>query len=164
VQPQTADLLDANEEAARAGTIRIVAPMFRHFGGLTRFAGSVATIKLFEDNSLVRKVLEKAGAGRVLVIDGGGSQRCALVGDQLARLGVQNHWAGIIVYGCIRDSNAMRQMGIGVLALGTHPLKTVKKNVGEADVAITFGGVTFTPGEWICADEDGIIVSPHSLV
>ena len=160
---QTADLLDANEEAVRAGTIRVVAPMFRHFGGRTAFAGTIATLKLFEDNSLVRKALEGPGEGRVLVIDGGGSLRCALVGDQLAQLGARNGWSGIVVYGCIRDAKAIAEMDIGVMALATHPLKTVKKNVGETNVAVTFGGVTFAPGEWLGADEDGIIVAPARL-
>ena len=97
--------------------------------------------------------------GRVLVIDGGGSLRRALVGDQLAALGVKNGWSGIVVYGCIRDSRAIAQMDIGVFALATHPQKTVKRNVGEQDVPVTFGGVTFHPGEWLYADEDGVLVS-----
>ena len=107
--------------------------------------------------------LETAGEGRVLVIDGGGSLRRALLGDQLAALAVQNHWAGIIVYGCIRDSRAIGQMDIGVFAIDTHPMKTVKKNVGEADIPVSFGGVTFTPGEWLYADEDGVIVSTTAI-
>jgi regulator of ribonuclease activity A len=103
------------------------------------------------------------GEGRVLVIDGGGSLRRALVGDQLAALGVKNGWAGIVVYGCIRDSRAIGEMDIGVFALDTHPMKTRKKNVGDADMPVTFGGVTFNPGEWLYADEDGVIVSESPL-
>lgn len=158
----TTDLCDAHE-ASIGGDLRVVVPMFRSYGGRAAFCGPIATLKLFEDNSLVRKALEQPGAGRVLVIDGGGSLRRAVVGDQLAALGVKNGWAGIVVYGCIRDSRAIGGMALGVFALATHPQKTVKKNVGEADVPVTFGGVTFHPGEWLYADEDGVLVSRTAL-
>jgi regulator of ribonuclease activity A len=156
---QTADLCDANE-----GKIRVVTPMFRNFGGRTAFGGRITTLKVFEDNTLVRTALEESGKGQVLVIDGGGSNRCALVGDQLALLGTKNGWAGIVVYGCIRDSKPIGAMAIGLAALGTNPLKSIKKGVGERDLAVTFGGVTFTPGEYLYADEDGVIVSSEPLV
>lgn len=156
---QTTDLCDANE-----GKVRVVAPMFRSFGGKTRFSGPIRTLKAFEDNSLVRSTLETAGNGAVLVVDGGGSMRCAMVGDQLAMLGVKNNWAGIVVYGCIRDSGPIAGMAIGVFALGTHPMKSVKKGAGDADLAVTFGGVTFTPGHYLYADEDGVIVSDTPLL
>lgn len=159
----TADLCDRHEDQLRAGTLRVLAPMFRSYGGRPGFHGPIATLKLFEDNSFVRKALEQPGNGRVLVIDGGGSLRRALVGDQLAALGVKNDWAGIVVYGCIRDSAAIATMDIGVFALATHPQKTDKKNVGEADVPITFGGVTFRPGEWLYADSDGVLVADKAL-
>jgi regulator of ribonuclease activity A len=159
----TADLCDQNEAALRAATLRVVAPMFRGYGGRGLFAGRIATLKLFEDNSFVRKTLEQPGDGRVLVIDGGGSLRCALIGDQLAMLATENGWAGIVVYGCIRDSAAIGRMDIGVLALATHPQKTDKKNVGEADVAVSFGGATFKPGEWLYADADGVLISAQPL-
>ncbi len=154
----TTDLCDAHEDR-----IRVVAPMFRSYGGKGAFHGPITTLKLFEDNSFVRKSLEQSGEGRVLVIDGGGSMRRALVGDQLAELGVTNGWSGIIVYGCIRDSVAISQIAIGVFALATHPLKTLKRNVGEIDIPLSFGGVTFTPGEWLYADQDGVIVSTKML-
>jgi regulator of ribonuclease activity A len=154
----TTDLCDAHEES-----VRVVEPMFNSFGGRPAFFGLIATLKLFEDNSLVRKKLESKGDGRVLVIDGGGSLRRALVGDQLAALGVKNGWAGIVVYGCIRDSRAIGEMDIGVFALDTHPMKTVKRNVGEEDIPVSFGGVAFVPGEWLYADEDGVIVSVVAL-
>jgi regulator of ribonuclease activity A len=160
---QTADLLDAHDGAVRDGTVRVLAPLFRSYGGRAAFAGEISTLKLFEDNSLVRKALETPGHGRVLVVDGGGSLRCALVGDQLAQLAVTSGWSGIVVYGCIRDSRAIGAMDIGVVALGTHPLKTVKRNVGEIDVPVSFGGITFRPGEWLCCDEDGVIVAPSPL-
>lgn len=161
---QTANLLDQHEEATRAGRVRVVEPMFRHYGGRRRFQGPISTLKVFEDNSLVRKALEAAGNGRILVIDGGGSKRCALVGDQLALLGVKNGWAGIVVFGCIRDSAAMAAMDIGLRALDTHPLKSIKKGAGDADIAVIFGGVTFAPGEYLYADEDGIVVAPTPLL
>lgn len=154
----TTDLCDANEDK-----VRVVEPMFSSFGGRPSFFGRIATLKLFEDNSLVRKALESPGDARVLVIDGGGSLRRALVGDQLAALGVKNGWAGIVVYGCIRDSRAIGEMDIGVFALDTHPMKTVKKNVGDADIPVSFGGVTFVPGEWLYADEDGVILSAMAM-
>ena len=161
---QTPDLLDRHEDAARAGRVRVVEPMFRHYGGRQRFQGPISTLKVYEDNSLVRKALEAAGNGRILVIDGGGSKRCALVGDQLALLGVKNGWAGIVVFGCIRDSAAIAAMDIGLRALDTHPLKSIKKGAGDADIAVTFGGVTFSPGECLYADEDGIVVAPTPLL
>ena len=161
---QTADLLDNNEDKTRAGTLRVVAPMFRSFGGRPAFSGALSTLKLFEDNSLVRKALEGPGNGRVLVIDGGGSLRRALVGDQLALLGVKNGWAGVVVYGCIRDSKAIGQMDIGAFALATHPMKTDKRNEGQVDIPVSFGGVTFVPGEYLYADEDGVLVSATSLL
>lgn len=159
----TADLCDSHEDKIRKGELRVVAPMFRSFGARRTFSGRIATLKLFEDNSFVRKALETAGNGRVLVIDGGGSLRRAVVGDQLAALAVNNGWSGIVAYGCIRDADAIAHMDIGVLALATHPQKTDKKNVGEADIAVTFGGVTFTPGEWLYADADGVLVAADPL-
>ena len=160
----TTDLLDNNETLTQQEQLRIIAPMFQRYGGKQAFAGNVVTLKLFEDNSLVRTVLGESGAGKVLVVDGGGSLRCALLGDQLAELAVKNSWEGVVVYGCIRDSAAINALPLGVRALNTHPLKTVKKNIGERDVPVTFGGTTIKPGEWLCADEDGVIVSSQPLV
>ncbi|NMG65633.1 ribonuclease E activity regulator RraA [Azoarcus indigens] len=156
---QTADLCDAHEDK-----VSVVAPMFRSFGGRSAFGGPISTLKLFEDNALVRTALASPGNGRVLVVDGGGSQRCALVGDQLGELGVKNGWAGVVVYGCIRDSKMLGGMDLGVFALGTHPRKSIKRNVGEVDIPVTFGGVTFAPGHYLYADEDGVIVSAEALL
>lgn len=160
----TTDLLDNNEDLIQTEQLRIITPMFQRYGGKTAFAGQAVTLKLFEDNSLVRTLLGEPGTGKVLVIDGGGSLRCALLGDQLAELAVKNGWEGVVVYGCIRDSAAINALPLGVRALNTHPLKTVKKNVGERDVPVSFGGVTIKPGEWVCADEDGVIIAPRSLI
>ena len=160
---KTADLCDEFE--TELGTrVRVVAPMFQRYGGRTAFSGQIVTLKLFEDNSLVREVFGENGQGKALVIDGGGSLRCALVGDQLAILAQKNGWEGVVVYGCIRDSGDINGIDIGVRALNTHPQKTVKKGIGDKNVPVTFGGVTFTPGEWLYADEDGILVSTNRLV
>jgi regulator of ribonuclease activity A len=161
---KTPDLLDENEALSTSGHLRVLAPMFQRYGGRPAFSGQIATLKLFEDNSLVRTALAEDGKGKVLVIDGGGSLRCALVGDQLAILAQKNGWEGVVVYGCIRDSVDIGQIDIGVRALNTHPLKSVKKGVGDRDLAVTFGGVTFSPGEWLYADEDGVIVADRPLL
>ncbi|MCB1908982.1 MAG: ribonuclease E activity regulator RraA [Rhodocyclaceae bacterium] len=156
---QTADLCDEFDNL-----VRVVAPMgFRSLGGKAAFCGPITTLKAFEDNSLVRAALEGPGEGRVLVVDGGGSMRCAMVGDQLARLGVANGWSGIVVYGCIRDSAAILTMEIGVMALATHPRKSVKRGIGERDIPVSFGGVTFVPGQYLYADADGIVVADSRL-
>ncbi|HRE17857.1 MAG TPA: ribonuclease E activity regulator RraA, partial [Rhodocyclaceae bacterium] len=151
---KTPDLCDAFE-ADIGKTLRVVAPMFQRYGGKTAFSGRIVTLKIFEDNSLVREALGEPGTGKVLVIDGGGSLRCALVGDQLAILAQKNGWEGIVVYGCIRDSGDINDIAIGVRALNTHPQKSIKKGAGDRDIAVTFGGVTFHPGEWLYADDDG---------
>ncbi|MBK7955868.1 MAG: ribonuclease E activity regulator RraA [Candidatus Accumulibacter sp.] len=160
---KTPDLLDNHEAGTQDGDIRVVAPIFQPYGGRPAFSGRIVTLKLFEDNSLVRTALAEDGRGKVLVIDGGGSLRCALVGDQLAILAQKNAWEGIVVYGCIRDSDDISRIDLGVRALNTHPLKSVKKGVGDRDLAVTFGGVTCRPGEWIYVDGDGIVVSTQPL-
>lgn len=154
----TADLYDAHGE-----TLRIMAPMFGDFGGVIAFEGPVVTLKVFEDNSLVRAELEKPGEGRVLVVDGGGSLRCALVGDQLALLGEKNKWAGIVVYGCIRDSGPISEIQIGVKAIATNPRKSVKKGEGERNVTLRFAEVVIEPGDYLYADEDGIVLADAKL-
>lgn len=160
---KTADLLDSNESTARDGNIRVVAPMFQRYGARPSFSGQIVTLKVFEDNSLVREALADSGDGKVLLVDGGGSMRCALVGDQLAILAHKNRWEGIVVYGCIRDSADIDAIDLGVRALNTHPMKSLKKGIGERDLNVTFGGVTFRPGEWLYADHDGLIVSDQPL-
>jgi len=158
MQFSTADLCDRNE-----GAVRIAIPALRSFGQRRVFGGAIATLKCFEDNSLVRAALSGAGAGRVFVIDGGGSLRCALVGDRLAQLAAGNGWSGIVVNGCVRDSRALAGIPIGVLALAAHPLRSVKKGAGEADVPVRFCGVRFVPGEFLYADDDGLLVSEAPL-
>ncbi len=160
---QTTDLCDAHEDALANGRLQVVEPIFRHFGGRHRFAGSITTLKLFEDNSLVRATLDTPGDGRVLVVDGGGSLRCALLGDQLAELAVRNSWAGVVIWGCIRDSRVIGTLELGVVALATHPQKSLKKGIGERDLEVRFAGVRFRPGSWLYADEDGVIVADTPL-
>lgn len=148
----TADVSDETEAAAVAD------PIFTRYGARERYAGPITTLKIFEDNKLVRTVLSEDGEGRVLVVDGGGSTRCALVGDNLAQLASDNGWAGIVVFGCIRDSLEIAAIDIGVHALGTHPKKTVKRGEGQRDLEVTFAGVTFSPGHHLYADSDGVVV------
>jgi regulator of ribonuclease activity A len=154
----TADLCDQFGAA-----VQVAQPILRSFGGMRSFCGAIASVKVFEDNTSVRLRLQEPGNGRVLLVDGGGSLTCALVGDQLAQLAIQNGWAGIVVYGCIRDSAAVGDMAIGVMALATMPRKSEKRAPGEHDVPVTFGGITFTPGHYLYADDDGIIVSVAPL-
>lgn len=155
---KTTDLCDAHGDR-----LRILQPILRSFGGHPACSGAVRTLKVHEDNALVRATLSGPGDGAVLVVDGGGSLRCALVGDQIAQLAVDNGWRGIVVWGCIRDSVQVATMPVSVFALGTHPLRSVKKGTGERDVPVTFGGVTFRPGDFLYADEDGIVVSATRL-
>jgi len=149
----TADLLDANADAG------VCLLQLRSFGAGS-FSGPIATVRCFEDNTLVRELLESPGKGRVLVVDGGGSMRCALVGDNLAALGRDNGWAGIVLNGCVRDSASLNELGFGVKALGTNPRRSAKGGGGDVDIPVTFGEATFTPGAQLVADEDGVVVMP----
>jgi regulator of ribonuclease activity A len=153
----TTDLSDAHPD------VQIAEPLFRDFGGERAFYGPIATLKIFEDNALVRELLETAGQGRVLVVDGAASLRCALVGGNLAVLAEKNGWTGVVVNGAVRDTRELLAAKVGIKALAAHPKKSVKKGAGERDVPVTFAGVTFRPGEWLYADEDGILVSERRL-
>jgi regulator of ribonuclease activity A len=154
----TPDLCDAYPEL-----VQVVEPMFSNFGGHDSFGGEIVTLKIFEDNSLVREQVDISGKGKVLVVDGGGSLRCALLGDMLAEKAAKNGWEGMVIYGCVRDVDILAQTDLGVQALASHPLKSNKRGVGELNIAVTFGGVTFRPGEYVYADNNGIIVSPSPL-
>jgi regulator of ribonuclease activity A len=156
---QTADLYDQYEDA-----LQVAAPIFQNYGKKHCFGGEMVTIKCFEDNSFVREVLGTDGKGKVLVVDGGGSLRCALVGDLLAQKGIDSGWEGIIVYGCIRDSRVINQMEIGIKALNTNPKKSVKRNEGLKEITVHFANVSFKSGEYVYADEDGIVVSQTKLI
>jgi regulator of ribonuclease activity A len=153
----TADLVDAHEELQSCDL------QFRSFGKRRRFSGTISTVRCRHDNALVKRVLSQPGAGSVLVIDGDGSMHCALVGDVIAGMAVANGWAGIVVRGAIRDSAAMATLDLGIKALGTNPRKSAKAGEGEIDIPVEFGGVVFTPGDYLYADEDGIVVSARAL-
>lgn len=157
------DLLDANEALIDAGKVRIVAPIFRDYGGNLAFSGAIATLKVFEDNALVREMLSEPGEGRVLAVDGGGSLRCALLGDRLGALAVKNGWAGLVIYGAIRDAAELSKLPLGVKALNTFPLKSQPRGFGKKNISVRFGEVTFITGEWLYADLDGIVVSSVAL-
>jgi len=156
---RTTDLCDTHSHL-----VQVAAPIgFKDYGGVKLFSGMIQTVKCFEDNSFVRTALEQDGTGKVLVVDGGGSLRCALLGDMLGELAIKNKWNGIIVYGCIRDSAVIATQQIGVKALGTIPLKSNKRNEGQLNALVRFADVSFTPGHFLYADEDGIIVSAEAL-
>jgi regulator of ribonuclease activity A len=150
---KTADLCDEHGDNAA-----VCEPLFRDYGGRRAFCGEIVTVKCFEDNSLVRTMLSEHGEGRVLVVDAGASDRCAMLGDQLAQKAVFNGWAGILMNGHIRDTAEIAKMALGVKALGSHPRKSVKAGRGEIQVPVSFAGVAFRPGDALYADEDGVLL------
>ncbi len=143
--------------------VRVLTPMFKNFGGRKSFGGQVVTVKCFEDNSRVKELLATEGKGKVLVVDGGGSLRCALLGDMIGESAVKYGWEGVIIYGCVRDVDALAQLDLGVQALAAMPLKSVRKGVGEVGLSLSFGGVIIENGEYIYADNNGVIVSAEAL-
>lgn len=156
----TADLCDNYSSNA---DFQIAEPIFKSFGDKRCFSGQISTVKVFEDNVLIRQILEKKVNQRILVIDGGGSHRCALLGENLTNIAYQNGWQGIIVYGCIRDSDDINKLPIGIRALHTHPLKSHKKGTGELNSTCVFAGIHFKTDHYLYADSDGIIVSKTPL-
>jgi regulator of ribonuclease activity A len=154
----TCDLADAHPQ-----TVSAAAPLFRDFGQHTSFFGRVSTVRVQDDNVLVRAALAEPAAGRVLVIDGAASLRCALLGDVLGALAVANGWQGVLINGCVRDSGMLATLALGIKALATHPLKSGKTGKGERDVEVAFAGCTFRPGDWLYADGDGVLVSAVAL-
>jgi regulator of ribonuclease activity A len=154
----TADLCDEHADA-----VQVCEPIFQAFGGRHAFSGPVSTVRCFEDNSLVKEAVGGPGEGRVLVIDGGGSRRRALFGGNLGSAAVKNGWAGVIIYGCIRDSAELAQLNLGIRALGTMPLRSEKRGEGERDTPVRFAGVSFRPGDYVYVDEDGVVVSHGPL-
>ena len=154
----TAELCDAFAPA-----VHLAAPIFRDYGGLNRFSGAIETVRVSEDNALVAQALETAGLGRVLVVDGGGSLRCALVGGRLAGLAHANGWAGLIINGCVRDSAEICEIPVGVRAINSSPMRSGKTGAGQRGGTVSFAGVTFSPGHFLYADEDGIVLADHNL-
>lgn len=155
---KTADLCDEFEDS-----LRIAEPLLKNFGGRRAFHGPISTVKVFEDHSLVRDALEAPGNGRVLVVDGGGSRRCALLGDTMARIAEDSGWAGMVVFGCIRDAAEIGKMSIGLKALATNPRRSVKRGEGQWEVPVNFAGVTFRPGEYLYSDDDGIVIAANAI-
>ena len=143
--------------------IDVLEPMMTSDGGRDSFGGEIVTIKCYEDNSLVKENAGKSGHGKVLIVDGGGSLRRALLGDLIAGDACRNGWEGMIIYGCVRDVDALVTMDLGIQAIGNIPVKTEKRGIGDLNIPITFGGVTFSPGAYVYADNNGIIVSSTPL-
>ena len=161
----TCDLLDDHPEH----DLQVVIPsldgkFFKSYGARKTFGGQIVTVKCFEDNSRVKELLATDGTGKVLVVDGGASMRCALMGDLIAESAVKNHWNGVIIYGCVRDVDAIAALDLGVHALASIPQKSNRKGVGEEDVSLHFGQVTFNSGDYVYADNNGIIVAKEKLV
>ncbi|MBM5812470.1 MAG: RraA family protein [Gammaproteobacteria bacterium] len=156
---KTADLCDQF-----GGELQVAEPVFHSYGGRRTFAGPASTVRCCEDNSRVREAVGEPGAGRVLVVDGGGSRRCALLGDLLAQQAAAHGWAGVIIYGCVRDSAEIAGFALGVLALATLPRRSDRQGRGERDVPVEFAGVRVRPGDWVYADEDGLLVARRALV
>jgi regulator of ribonuclease activity A len=155
----TCDLCDDHPD-----DVRVCEPMFGSFGGRDAFGGEIVTVKCHEDNSRVKELLGTPGQGKVLVVDGGGSLRCALMGDMIGESAVKNGWEGVIIYGCVRDVDALAELDLGVHAVAAIPLKSVRKGVGETGLDITFGGVTFVQGQYVYADNNGVIAATRKLV
>lgn len=156
----TADLYDEYGE-----DLEVCETPFRQYGGVAAFHGEIVTVKCFEDNVLVRRALSEDGVGKVLVVDGRGSLRAALVGDVIAGLALENGWSGIVLNGAVRDAAALGEVGIGIKALGSVPRKSAKAGAGETNVPVGFGDARFVPGTWVYCDEDGVVVStrpPHA--
>ena len=154
----TADLYDKYGD-----DLKVALPIFKDYGAKRIFHGPISTVKAYEDNSLVRTALEEPGEDRILIVDGDESLRCAMLGDMLAKLGMENGWSGIIVFGCIRDADVITTIDIGVKALNTNPRKSLKRGLGDRDIPVSFAGITFNVGEYVYADTDGVIVSEKKI-
>lgn len=155
----TPDLCDAH-----ADEVQIATPLLRSFGGQAAYFGRIATVRCLEDNSRVREMLEQAGEDRVLVVDGGGSLQCALLGDLLATIAIDNGWRGLVIHGCVRDVQVLGRLALGVHALAAHPKKSEKRGHGEINVVVEFAGLRFEPNHWVYADDNGILVATRNLL
>lgn len=161
----TCDLLDDHPEK----DLQVVTPsmdgkFFKSYGARQSFAGQVVTVKCFEDNSRVKELLATDGRGKVLVVDGGASMRCALMGDMIAESAVNHHWNGVVIYGCVRDVDAIAELDLGIHALAVIPQKSNRKGIGEVDLTLYFGGVSINSGDYIYADNNGIVIAKEKLV
>lgn len=160
----TCDLLDEHEQL----DIQVLNPHlngydFKHYGGKHCFAGQAVTVKCFEDNSRVKELLATDGTGKVLIVDGEASMKCALMGDMIAESAVKHGWQGVIIYGCVRDVERLAELPLGVMALSSTPRKSVRRGVGETQVSVQFGGVQIQPNDFIYADRNGVLVSAVAL-
>lgn len=158
----TCDLCD-RFKGDTSGDFRVLPPVFREFGGRAAFSGTAVTVKCFEDNTSVKALLEGPGEGRVLVVDGAGSLRRALVGGNIGAAAARNGWAGVLVDGCVRDVAELAACDLGLLALGTVPMPTTRRDEGQADVPVQVQGVWVRPGDWLYADADGVLVASRPL-
>ena len=158
----TPDLCDKYENDESVD-LRVLDSIFTSYGGLKQFYGKVVTIKCFEDNSLLKELAGTPGKGRVIIMDGGGSLRRAILGDMIAANAVKNGWAGLIINGCVRDVDELAMINIGVKALNTHPIKTEKRGIGDLNIRVTFAGQTIKPNDWIYADNNGVIITNKEL-
>lgn len=161
----TCDLLDDHPEK----DLQVVTPsmdgkFFKSYGARQSFAGQVVTVKCFEDNSRVKELLATDGRGKVLVVDGGASMRCALMGDMIAESAVNHHWSGVVIYGCVRDVDAIAELDLGIHALAAIPQKSNRKGIGEVDLTLYFGGISINSGDYIYADNNGIVIAKEKLV
>jgi regulator of ribonuclease activity A len=161
--PPTTDLCDANEPLFDSGELQVLAPGLLAFGARERFCGVARTLKLFEDNSMLAQAVKEPGAGQVLVVDAGGSTRCAVLGGNLARSAADNGWAGVIVFGAVRDVDEIDGFAVGVRALAVTPRRSVKRGEGQRDLVVSVFGATVRPGDWVYADRDGVVVSSRPL-
>ncbi|MDX1466272.1 MAG: ribonuclease E activity regulator RraA [Halomonas sp.] len=153
----TPDICDAYPD------VRVLEPIFVNVGGVEAFCGPIRTVKCFEDNSRVKEAVAEPGDGAVLVVDAGGSTRCAMLGDMLAEQAAGNGWAGVVMYGCVRDVDVLAETELGIQALGAHPRKSEKRGEGQRDLPVTFAGVTIAPGQWLYADNNGILIADERL-
>jgi regulator of ribonuclease activity A len=159
VEYLTPDLCDEYPEQ-----VRVLSPLLRQYGKRRSVGGEVVTIKCFEDNSRLKEQVAVPGMGRVLLVDGGGSLRCALLGDLLAAKAQESGWAGIIVYGCVRDVDVLAEMDLCIQALGSHPQKSTRRGEGQLNIPMQIGGVLIQPGEFLYADNNGVIISAVPLM
>ncbi len=163
IQIATTDLCDAHEDRLQSGALRVLMPGWLCLGRKQRFHGAAVTLKLFEDNSLLAEAVKQPGAGKVLVVDAGGSTRCAVLGGNLATAAAKNQWQGVIVFGAVRDADEIDACDLGVRALSLNPRRAIKRSEGQRDLAVEIHGVAVRPREWVYADRDGILISAEAL-
>ncbi|MBN8486427.1 MAG: ribonuclease E activity regulator RraA [Burkholderiales bacterium] len=157
--PSTCDLCDAHKSDS-SGALRVLPPVFHSYGGRRRFAGALSTVQCLDDNSRVKEAVNTPGLGRVLLVDAGGTVRRSMVGGQLAQAAAKNGWAGLVIWGAVRDKAELAAADVGLYALALQPMPTDRKDQGLRDVPVQIDGLPIRPGEYLVADEDGIVVLP----